>query len=418
MDMKINGKGTVSAGEYEKVIITGSGDIDGFVRCASFSAAGAAKGEGGIDCSGKLRVSGSCSFKGDVKAAEMALSGAFTGEKDITGGDVNCSGSIKCLGSLKGKYIGVSGKAEIAGDVEGEAVKVTGKLNCGGLLNAEEVSIGFASGMEIGSIGGSRIHIYRDSILKTAKITRLPLFASLVSPLGIVRVNTAIEGDEIALENVHTPRVSGRIVAIGEGCRIDLVQYTERVEVSPGASVGRVEKMEQSPEDEYTPPPIVSPVPVESVMSMPEELYDSAGNVRARVYTEKQEVEEIDGFGYYPAAEMFFDTENHIRGFNCPEGLYMNAHDAHCIMWKISPKHQELFGTHFALIKFYDPETEQPKRVLDGKYDRVIELPTSEGTLFFEEHIADAVIAGKNEAERIMKEGLLAVWPFFAKDSN
>ena len=56
-------------------------------------------------------------------------------------------------------------------------------------------------------------------------------------------MKNAIEADTIALENVKTPRVSGRIVAIGEDCEIDLVQYSEEIEISPKAKVGRTEKI-------------------------------------------------------------------------------------------------------------------------------------------------------------------------------
>ena len=58
-----------------------------------------------------------------------------------------------------------------------------------------------------------------------------------------MRVKTSIEGDEIALEGVIAPRVSGRVVAIGAGCEIDLVQYSEQVEISPEATVGKTEQI-------------------------------------------------------------------------------------------------------------------------------------------------------------------------------
>ena len=56
-------------------------------------------------------------------------------------------------------------------------------------------------------------------------------------------MKNSVEGDDIALEGVTAPRVSGRVVAIGEGCEIDLVQYSEQVEISPEAKVGRTEKI-------------------------------------------------------------------------------------------------------------------------------------------------------------------------------
>ena len=70
------------------------------------------------------------------------------------------------------------------------------------------------------------------------------MFSSLATAAdGIVRVKNSVEGDDIALEGVTVPRVSGRVVAIGEGCEIDLVQYSEQVEISPEAKVGRTEKI-------------------------------------------------------------------------------------------------------------------------------------------------------------------------------
>jgi hypothetical protein len=56
-------------------------------------------------------------------------------------------------------------------------------------------------------------------------------------------VTKMIEGDALDLEYVTAPRVTGRTVIIGKGCRIDLVQYREKVEISPKTTVGKVEKI-------------------------------------------------------------------------------------------------------------------------------------------------------------------------------
>lgn len=245
MDMKISGSGVISAGEYDNIRISGSGRLQGLVRCKSFATSGAAFGNGSVECMEDFRVSGSGSFDGSIKAGSLGVSGSFSCDDSISvAGEAKCSGSMKCARNLKGGYINISGAANVGGDVEAETVKVGGRLSCGGLLNAEEIEIGFVSGMDIGSIGGSRISIYR-SQTGGKKISRLPLISSLLSSVGSGKVNvkTAIEGDVIAVENVRVPRVSGRIVAVGEDCEIDLVQYTEQIEVSPNAKVGKVEKV-------------------------------------------------------------------------------------------------------------------------------------------------------------------------------
>ncbi len=242
MDMRISGSGKVPAGEYNRVSVSGSGSLYGKVRCESFSSSGASHGEH-IECSDTFKISGASSFSGDVKANYVGVSGSFScGGNLVVEDKLSISGSAKCNGNVKGNLLSIAGALKVGGDVEGEKVRVDGVLNCNGLLNAEDVEIKFERGMEIGSIGGSKIVIFPREPLKA--ISKLPLFSSLVKHASKgVSVTTSIEGDEIALEGVTCPRVTGRVVAIERGCNIDLVQYSETVEISPDAKVGKTEKI-------------------------------------------------------------------------------------------------------------------------------------------------------------------------------
>lgn len=152
------------------------------------------------------------------------------------------------------------------------------------------------------------------------------------------------------------------------------------------------------------------PVPVEEITPPPEELFDSCGNRRALVNTKKLRYVEIDDFGYYPSLEFFYDIDNNLRGFSCPEGLYAKGgHDEKCVYWKIKRDDYISKGPYLALIKFSETAPEVQTHVLDGKYDRIIELPTAEGMLFFDDYIADAIVESKELADWIMKDGLLSV---------
>ncbi len=238
MDMRISGSGNMPGGEYGSVRISGSGRVNGFVRCDELSVSGSGKLEG-VACAGDIRASGSAMFEGDVKAKEMRVSGACK----ITGGvevqaDISVSGALRVEKNMSCSLLKSTGALAVDGDVEAEKAEITGKIIVGGLLNAEEVHIRFDTGTEFGSIGGSRIH------LEPGYERRGGLFGWFGRRGKIdARVNAAIEGDEIFLENVICPRVSGRTVTVGEGCRIDLVQYGERIEVSPNATVGKQEKI-------------------------------------------------------------------------------------------------------------------------------------------------------------------------------
>ena len=71
----------------------------------------------------------------------------------------------------------------------------------------------------------------------------MPLLSRLVGAGGALTVEELIEGDVVAIECVRAPKVVGRVVAIGAGCNIDLVQYSEEIEVHPDAKVGKCEKV-------------------------------------------------------------------------------------------------------------------------------------------------------------------------------
>ena len=228
MDMRIAGAGKIPAGEYDKISISGSGKLLGKVRCTSFTAAGSAKGDS-IECKESFKASGSTSFTEDIKANDIHISGSLRAGLDMVAESISIFGAAKCEGSIKCNTFSLSGSASISGDIEAECLTVRGVCNCEGLVNAENVDIKADRLMTIGSIGGSNITIGRKPISiffkrKTA-------------------VSTSIEGDTITLEYVTCPTVTGRVVEIGEGCSIDLVQYSEEIKISPKATVGRSEKI-------------------------------------------------------------------------------------------------------------------------------------------------------------------------------
>lgn len=244
--MNISGSGRVSAGEHnEKISISGSGKIDGNIRCIALHCSGSVKGEGNIVCAEDVRVSGSAHFDKSVSADIISVSGSVK-----VGGGVNAktaikiSGSFGCGESLRAALLSCSGSVDIGGEAEADEIRISGRINCAGLLNAEKVSIrmdGFNVNSKIGSIGGSEIKIHNDR--KGEKISRMPLLSKLVGSGGKVIVDELVEGDIVAVECVKAPRVVGRVVAIGADCEIDLVQYSEEIEIHPDAKIGKYEKV-------------------------------------------------------------------------------------------------------------------------------------------------------------------------------
>lgn len=246
--MKISGSGTISAGEYnESISVSGSGKITGNIKCRELSCSGSVKGMGSIQCAGDLRVSGACAFEENVCADHISISGALKVAGDIFANKtVNVAGGLRCAGTVRCERLVSAGSMDIGTEIAAEEVRIAGHLRCKGLLNAERVDICLDGGMnasQVGSIGGSEIKIYYKT-RTSPDSRRMPLLSKFLGGVGgHLHIDELIEGDIVALEGVYSPKVVGRVVAIGEGCEIGLLQYTEEIELHPNAKVEKCEKI-------------------------------------------------------------------------------------------------------------------------------------------------------------------------------
>ena len=158
----------------------------------------------------------------------MKISGSSKFTKGISAKVLTISGSFSC-GGIKGENLSVKGAATIDGEmIAAESAVLQGAIACNGLLSAERVSIVFDGKTAISAIKGG-------SVSMTKK--RLALFAKNA------RVAGSVEADEISLTYVNCPRVSGKRVTIGKGCEIDLVQYSDTIDISANAYVKKIEKI-------------------------------------------------------------------------------------------------------------------------------------------------------------------------------
>ena len=240
MDMKISGSGSIPAGEYNAIKISGSGTIQGNIKCSEMHVSGSANAGGTVECTGEIHVSGACDFDKDIITQSLHVSGAINCDGSLTATDrVYLSGGVNIDGAMKCGTLDAHGGLNVDEDIEAENVSVHGNLVCGGLLNAESIEIEIRDGCLIGSIGGSKIVIRHK---KRKFFKNLSISFNNKQVRGI-EVQQSIEGDEIYIESVTCPRVSGRTVKVGEGCKIDLLQYSEKYEIHEKAKVGKIEKI-------------------------------------------------------------------------------------------------------------------------------------------------------------------------------
>ena len=235
MDMQISGSGNIPAGEYENIRISGSGSLYGHVKCTSLRVSGSSHGES-IVCSQDIRISGSTHMEKDVQAADLHVSGSLNCGGNLTvQNEISLSGGMHCEKNIKCGTLYVSGGITANANIEAETATINGGICCDGLLNAEQIQIKLegVGKSSIGSIGCSRLSVEKRKIKK--------LFGRRKK--GILSVKNDIEGDEIYVEYVTCPRVSGRTVKVGKGCEIELLQYSDSYEIHEKAKIGRIEKI-------------------------------------------------------------------------------------------------------------------------------------------------------------------------------
>ena len=251
MDMRISGSSTMPGGEYGKVSISGSGKVQGNLKCESLSCSGAGKVkgdmvaqnvscsgsvkvEGSMDCREKLSTSGSFQCTGPVEAQELKCSGSFQAMGKVTGGEFRISGAMRAEAGVHCREFRSSGCTRIQGDLEAEHVRLKGITEISGLLNAETIEISAGASSEIGDIGGGTITVRQED-------TTFRFFGFSIGRTPSLRTNS-IEGDRVELEYTTAMVVRGKEVIIGEGCKIDRVEYTETFQAQPG-TVGQAVKI-------------------------------------------------------------------------------------------------------------------------------------------------------------------------------
>lgn len=253
-DLKISGSGSSGGGEFNNVRISGSGKVDGNVRCIDFSTSGSCKIQGNLEAE-TIKTSGSANIGGNVKANEIRTSGSIHVQGDATADEFKCSGSSNVDGNLQGKEISISGSIKVGNNVSGDKMKFSGSFEFGGnceaeefesaghfnikgLLNAEIMDINLGSHCRVQEIGGNKVNIYS----RNTGLSLLSLFGIKFNS-GKLSCNT-IEADEIDIAFVEADLVRGNNILIREGSNIKRVEYSGSFNTEGNAKVEEAVKVD------------------------------------------------------------------------------------------------------------------------------------------------------------------------------
>lgn len=209
-DQKITGSGTIVAGEYNDITVSGFGSIKGDVKANRIKIYGTLKSTNKVDVT-KLSVSGSSTFYENVVGDNVDISGSATFDKNCSFKNISVNGSISCKEELTAEEIEVRGGCKL-NKVEAKRVKLRGKAFNIKHLCAEELTIiekGFSFGI---------------------------IFSRNPSKIDVC------ECDKIDVDHLICDELFVKNGRIGPKCEIEYLEYSDSIDVHVDAKVKKIVK--------------------------------------------------------------------------------------------------------------------------------------------------------------------------------
>lgn len=240
-DLRFSGAGSTAGGTYNKVNVSGAGHITSDLECESLVISGSFVCEGAVKAD-SIRVDGTAEVRGDVIAQSAVVNGASHMRANFDVQKLKVAGAAEIDKRLSGGQVNVQGTLTVGGDCEVELFKASGAFSIGGLLSADTIDVKMYGRSKADEIGGESVsfrHMKRPIV-------------DLAVALGMTKATSLevriVEGDHVFLERAKVGTVRGRDVQIGDGCSVELVEYTGEFKQSGSAKVKAVRKIEPAAE--------------------------------------------------------------------------------------------------------------------------------------------------------------------------
>lgn len=176
---------------------------------------------------GTLKVDGMATCAGNLSAETAIIDGMLKSEGDVTVGTLVCDGMARIRGNVRAGKIAIDGMLRVGGGkIEADEIECDGMIRIDGEISADVIS---ADGcIDAREIMGDRVEIY------SHRHFAIPFFRRAGSRIELIEATT------VGLRGVVADRVNGKDVRIERGCRIDSVDCTGTLWISPWARVGNV----------------------------------------------------------------------------------------------------------------------------------------------------------------------------------
>lgn len=192
-NFKLNGIGKFDGGEYYDVTVNGIGTLNNDLTSENLTINGMFTSKGEIKVKNKIDINGTSKFEKTVRCHELELSGT----------------------------------AKFLESVEVEKAKINGFLNVEKELNVGNIEINSTS-FSIRELHADKVIIY--------DLHKIRAFNSFYE-IG------EIECTEIEANSLKCKKISASSVKLGKNAEVELVEYSDYVDIDPRANVKEVRKV-------------------------------------------------------------------------------------------------------------------------------------------------------------------------------
>lgn len=264
-NIHIDGHGSFSGGEYDKVQINGAARCEEPVVCLDMRVNGSLSAgritvekltvDGRLSAGDEIaadstNINGMTSVSGNLRTEELDVDGNLTVDGSLAAGNTKVDGRLKCSGvttaaafrcdgmaslqnGLFAKSIDVDGMLTVTGNMEAESIRANGKISSTAQISADTIRLyGMVKADEI---VGDDIEIKYADIASFAAGLLNSLFGSNLR--NDTRSANLIEATTINLEGVCAGVVSGEHVTIGKNCQIDRLDCTGDYTIDASSTV-------------------------------------------------------------------------------------------------------------------------------------------------------------------------------------
>ncbi len=230
--VKISGSGHIGGGHYDTVHVSGSARITGNVICQNVRISGSLHAQGSLECQA-IHVSGSTEITDTLVTEDGHISGSLQirGSLEVRG-DLHVSGHAGVEGKASGHSYHISGIFRVGQEIEVDTLICSGTIECPGLISADHIKIDLYHPAKVGELAGASI----DVAVPSGRFSP-DLIGHWRRRRALLTVDE-VSGDDLNLAYTKASLVRGDRIRIGEGCRIDRIEYRETLQADEASWIG------------------------------------------------------------------------------------------------------------------------------------------------------------------------------------